>query len=127
MRRFAPLALVLPLGACPYVDSGELRVVRGAAAPLTPGDAVELALYCDGLWDGPELTAGDGRCGHDWRVDDVTGGNAEIGTISSCGVYTAPAAPPAAGSVEVGASECAWGSTCFDVCGATLQIDLAAP
>ena len=36
-----------------------------------------------------------------WQVNNVTGGNSATGTISSNGVYTAPAAIPSAGSVTV--------------------------
>jgi serine protease len=36
-----------------------------------------------------------------WLVDGVAGGNATVGTISAGGVYTAPAAVPAAGSVTL--------------------------
>jgi serine protease len=38
-----------------------------------------------------------------WEVEGVPGGNATVGTVSSSGVYTAPASPPAGGSVAVSA------------------------
>ena len=38
-----------------------------------------------------------------WLVDGIDGGNATVGTISSSGVYNAPAAPPAGGRVTVSA------------------------
>jgi hypothetical protein len=36
-----------------------------------------------------------------WDVNNVTGGNASVGTISSAGLYTAPVTPPNASSVTV--------------------------
>ncbi len=37
----------------------------------------------------------------DWHVNGIAGGNAEVGRIDATGLYTAPAAVPAAGKVEV--------------------------
>ena len=37
----------------------------------------------------------------DWQVNGIPGGNAEVGRIDAAGLYTAPAAAPAAGKVEV--------------------------
>ncbi|MFN9266452.1 MAG: DUF1800 family protein [Acidobacteriota bacterium] len=37
----------------------------------------------------------------DWQVNGIPGGNAEVGRIDGAGLYTAPAAAPAAGKVEV--------------------------
>jgi hypothetical protein len=39
-----------------------------------------------------------------WSVNGVAGGNATVGTITSAGVYTAPASVPAGGSVTVTAT-----------------------
>ncbi|MBL8206810.1 MAG: DUF1800 family protein [Blastocatellia bacterium] len=36
-----------------------------------------------------------------WQVNNITGGNATVGTISSGGLYTAPASVPAGGGVSV--------------------------
>jgi serine protease len=38
-----------------------------------------------------------------WQVDGVTGGNSQVGTISSTGVYTAPASAPANPTVTISA------------------------
>lgn len=38
-----------------------------------------------------------------WKVDNITGGNATVGTISSAGVYTAPATVPTTPTVTVSA------------------------
>ncbi len=42
-----------------------------------------------------------------WAVDGVAGGNATVGTITPQGLYTAPAAVPAAGSVTIRATSTA--------------------
>jgi len=46
-----------------------------------------------------------------WRVNNLTGGNSSLGTISSDGFYKAPANPPASGSVTVTAISNANGFT----------------
>src|SRR5512146_3217737 len=42
-----------------------------------------------------------------WKVNGVTGGSSTVGTISSGGVYTAPASVPSGGSVSVSAQSVA--------------------
>jgi hypothetical protein len=44
-----------------------------------------------------------GSAGAQWRVNDVAGGDATVGTISSAGVYTAPAFVPTTNPVKVSA------------------------
>jgi hypothetical protein len=39
-----------------------------------------------------------------WSVNDITGGNATVGTVSATGLYTAPAVPPANNVVTVKAT-----------------------
>ncbi|HWZ62500.1 MAG TPA: S8 family serine peptidase [Steroidobacteraceae bacterium] len=46
-----------------------------------------------------------------WQVNGVTGGSATDGTISSMGVYTAPASVPATGTVSVSATSQADGTS----------------
>lgn len=57
-----------------------------------------------------------------WAVNGITGGNASLGTISTTGVYTAPAAVPAGGSVTVMALATA-DSSAF----ASTQVAISAP
>ncbi len=45
--------------------------------------------------------SGTTSTGITWQVNNVTGGNATVGTISSSGLYTAPSSVPSAGSVTV--------------------------
>ena len=42
-----------------------------------------------------------------WKVNDVTGGNSTLGTITTSGLYTAPLAPPPSGTVTVTAASVA--------------------
>lgn len=42
-----------------------------------------------------------------WTVDGIAGGDSTVGTISSTGLYLAPAAPPASGKVSVRATSTA--------------------
>ncbi len=44
---------------------------------------------------------GDANTAVTWKVNDIAGGNASVGTIDSQGKYTAPAAAPAGGVVTV--------------------------
>ena len=39
-----------------------------------------------------------------WKVNDVTGGNSTLGTITTSGLYTAPLSPPPSGTVTVTAA-----------------------
>lgn len=51
-----------------------------------------------------------GNLGVNWSVNGVAGGNSTAGTITSKGLYTAPAFPPAGGSVTITAVSVADGS-----------------
>src|SRR5690349_8246056 len=42
-----------------------------------------------------------------WKVNDVVGGNSTIGTVSTSGLYTAPAAAPSPNTVNVTATSAA--------------------
>lgn len=44
---------------------------------------------------------GDTNTAVTWKVNDIAGGNASVGTITGSGLYTAPASVPAAGAVTV--------------------------
>jgi len=43
-----------------------------------------------------------------WTVDGIAGGDSTVGTVSNTGLYMAPAAPPAAGTVSVRAASTAY-------------------
>lgn len=51
--------------------------------------------------------SGGGSAALTWSVNGVNGGNSSLGTISSSGVYTAPAVPPSPASVTVRATSVA--------------------
>jgi len=120
LARTLHVLALLVVAACPYVPSGELRLSEGTL-PVRPGTTVSFSLYCDKLSGGWELAVGPDRCGGEWRVQDVTGGSAEFGTITSCGEYTAPDTRPSE-PPEIYASECE--GDCSDACGASLILDL---
>jgi hypothetical protein len=83
------LLLVLPLLAgCPICGDGELVVLAGER-PITPGSSVQLAFEYDG-----DTYSTPGACGGIWSVNGVEGGTDAAGTITSCGLYTAPATLP---------------------------------
>jgi|GEM_PF-2898818 len=93
------LTLASLLAACPICPDGELRLMAGTV-PVAPGETVSLELRYD------DYVAGPDRCRGHWYVDGVAGGNATVGTVDSCGTYTAPATPPAASVfVEAGQFE----------------------
>lgn len=133
-RRGGAAALVagaaLVSAGCPYVADGELRVAEGSLT-VGPGSVVHLRLYCDRLFAGWELAAGGADCGGAWAVTDGAcvglgcppADHPALGTISDCGVYTAPAERPPVAPV-VHAIECP-SFDCADACGASLTLDLA--
>ncbi len=54
-----------------------------------------------------DVVSGTTNTGVTWSVNSVQGGNSTVGTISSAGMYTAPAAVPSTGSVTVAATSMA--------------------
>jgi hypothetical protein len=66
---------------------------------IDPTSAVTLALGQTQQFQAS--IAGSTNTAVTWDVNNLTGGNASVGTISSAGLYTAPATPPNAGSVTV--------------------------
>ena len=110
--------LVLLFAACPPCE-GELRVA-GGSEPVAPGQSLELAFYLDDA-----LQYGPDACGGYWYVDQIEGGDDTVGTVTDCGLYTAPATPSAA-TVTVMAATYPLGE-CSDCCPhATRDIQLAA-
>lgn len=96
---------------------------------IGPGSRVAFLLYCDRLFAGWEIAAGGSRCEGAWAVgaplclEGCAPPDPAAGTITSCGVYTAPAArppePPTVAAIECPEFGCA------DACGASLTLDLA--
>jgi hypothetical protein len=73
--------------------SAPVVTISGAPSALTTSTAAQLSATV--VNDPPAVT---------WSVDGVPGGNATSGTITSTGLYTAPANVPASGSVVVRAA-----------------------
>jgi YVTN family beta-propeller protein len=73
------------------LDSGISLAITPPAASVATGDIVQFTVTNSG----PTTTT------LNWFVNDVAGGNATFGTVSSTGLYTAPAAVPAPATVTV--------------------------
>jgi hypothetical protein len=130
-RRGLGLVVACGLGGCPYVPTGEIRILDGA---IGPGASIQLGLFCDSVFGGAELAAGgaacedgawgvfDGTCvGEWWECSDA--GDELRGRITACGVYTTPVSLPAESPVVV-ASEGACGLGGYDGCSASLTITI---
>ena len=111
-NRWLGIFALLPIGVllvgCPICADGELEVVQGTL-PLASGQTVALRFE----WDG-EVLYSPQKCGGHWYVEEILGGNEEVGTISVCGSYTAPDILSASDPV-VTASQYAL-DTCHDCC-----------
>jgi hypothetical protein len=107
MIRFFAASLLL--AGCPLCPSPQMTIVSGSVT-VAPGAVVDLrASYGD--WQ-----VGPGRCGGHWTVNLVEGGDATVGTIDTCGRYTAPATfPDSLTSIDIEASEYPRGQ-CSDCC-----------
>jgi hypothetical protein len=85
----------------------------GSPAPTpTPAVTVSMSPSSTSLLTGQTSTftatvTGSSNKNVNWKVNGVAGGNSLIGTISSAGLYTAPAAPPSPNVVTVSATSSA--------------------
>ncbi len=105
---------MIALVACPICPCDELRVIKGSV-PVAPGAAVQFEMhYGDETYDGCDLY---------WYVDEIEGGNETVGTISKCGLYTAPTKPTLASVAIYGGEYQIYG--CHDCCpGSAREITL---
>lgn len=79
-----------------------------AVSPVTPANPTVAAGTTQQF---SASTTGDpGKLGVTWSVNGVSGGNAQTGTITAGGLYTAPSFPPAGGGVTIAAASVADGS-----------------
>lgn len=67
--------------------------ISGAPASLIAGTSAQLT-----------ATVTDAPDGVSWSVDGVSGGNSTVGTVTSGGLYVAPASPPPGGDVTIRAT-----------------------
>ncbi|MGB6483197.1 MAG: hypothetical protein WBE86_06890 [Candidatus Acidiferrales bacterium] len=85
------------------IQSGIVVSIAPNSASLGPGGTANFTATVSG--------AGTGSSGVSWSVNNVSGGNATVGTLSVTGpdaaTYTAPAVPPAPSSVSVVATSVA--------------------
>jgi YVTN family beta-propeller protein len=79
------------------LDSGISLTLNPTAATVATGDTLQFTATNSG----PTATT------INWLVNDIAGGNATVGTISSTGLYTAPATVPAPATVTVKAQAAA--------------------
>ena len=96
--RWLVASLAILLGGCPWCDSDTSLRLVGGSEPVAPGEALTLELHNEGWLAGPT------KCRGHWSVNGVEGGDTTFGTITTCGIYTAPAQPIEA-RVTIGASE----------------------
>jgi hypothetical protein len=92
-RAAAVASVTLRVGAPTPAPSVQ---IAGAPASIVAGTSVQLMATVSG--DAPGVA---------WTVDGAPGGDPTVGTISSTGLYTAPARPPAGGTVTIGARSAA--------------------
>jgi hypothetical protein len=97
--------LLLLLGC---VCEGELVVLDGDV-PVPPGGSVTLEYRYRG-----RVEAGPNSCGAHWEVDGIPGGDADVGTVTDCGLYVAPLVVPDEDPEVLAASE--EPGTCADCC-----------
>lgn len=86
----------------------------GGSAALTPAPAVNVSISPANatLLDGQTITftatiTGPSSKNVTWKVSGVAGGNSTVGTITSTGLYTAPARPPSPNTISVTATSAA--------------------
>lgn len=89
-RQPAVASVSLTVGQQP---TGTTVAISGAPPTLQVGSSAQLT-----------ATVTNGSPGVTWSVDGVAGGNATVGTVTSAGLYRAPDAVPAGGSVTVRAT-----------------------
>jgi len=100
---------------------------QGACSPVAPAVVVEVCPAADSVQIGGTQTlsatlANASNTAVTWEVNGIPGGNATVGTITSAGVYAAPASVPSPATVTVTAVAAA------DPNGAgTAQLTITAP
>jgi chitodextrinase len=102
-RNLAGLLLLLAAAACGGGGSSD-----GASSTTPPGTvAVAIAptsasvVVATGTETFSATVTGSSNTGVTWQVNSVVGGNATVGTISTAGLYTAPATLPTPATVTV--------------------------
>jgi len=104
-RTPAAASVTLTVGTAPVETT---VAISGAPATLNEGTSAQLS-----------ATVANGPAGVTWAVNGVTGGNATVGTITTTGLYVAPANVPSGGAVTIRATSTAV-PTAFDE--VTIQI-----
>ncbi len=118
------LAAILPFNGC-----GGGGIPPGPSAASPPPVSVAVAPGAANVFLGATqqfsaTVTGSTNTGVNWTVNDISGGNATVGTISAAGLYTAPANLPAPAMIAVQARSNADPSK-FATAGVTVQSDVA--
>ena len=88
-----PLHPVIATAALSVERAAETVAISGAPGQLFTGTGAQLSTL---VTNGPQQVV--------WSVNGIVGGNATVGTISTGGLYTAPASPPPGGAVTIRAT-----------------------
>ncbi len=107
------------------LEAFTLRMLADMSGPAQPSVVVSPTTASVPVGATQQFTASlqNASGGVQWSVEGVAGGNASVGTISAGGLYTAPDAVPAGGSVSVRATHLASGAS--DA--ATVSVTVATP
>jgi hypothetical protein len=105
--------VLLLVTACASASSPNPTTSTAPAAPAAPAPA--MAVFVNGsetvaLGSTAQYEArvsGSTNQSVSWTVNHVAGGNAQLGTISANGLYTAPAAMPSSATVSIAATSIA--------------------
>lgn len=101
--RSAPTSILLMVAGLLLAGCG------GSGGGSTPSTGVTVSpsgtQVLAGATQQMQATAADGGKTFTWQVNGTAGGGSSTGTISSSGLYTAPALPPAGGKVTITATE----------------------
>src|ERR1700704_1123893 len=101
MRRSLLSLLFAVLAVIPAGCGGSKSVVAVTVSPTTGTVKLEQTLQFS------DTVTGNSDTSVTWSVNNVTGGNASVGTITTQGLYTAPANALNASSVTVAATSAA--------------------
>lgn len=96
MRRMVVLLVFVALAA--LLGCGNNNSNNTSAVTITPGSA---SVATNATVQFSAVLSGSPDTIFDWQVNDVSGGNLTVGTISTKGLYTAPAVIPSSGNVTV--------------------------
>jgi hypothetical protein len=133
----APATIPSPASVAVSATSQDVPSVSGSArVTIISGVVITVSPSCNAIPSGTSLqfiasVQGTSNTAVNWAVNGVAGGSTMFGTISSTGLYTAPATIPSPSSVMVAASsqasETAAGSTTVQVISGSYRYECFVP